>query len=175
MTTIVIFLSALSSRLKQIRPLNQAEQETFKNMTCRFRTVEYDQQLFKDYVIDQIELKKNKKDLETESAKRIVVAFDFFSSHFANKDETYLLKMLDTIQNASCTTHLVKDESEAFQIFNFQNNRGKKPSNLEIIKALFMFNVHLYCGEKKEDLIEEIKNRFAAIYRSISSTIVKPF
>lgn len=172
MTTIVIFLSALFNRLKQIRPLNENEQETFediikRNSTYRFETVDYDKQLFKDYVIDQI--KKDKKGLETESAKRIVTAFDFFSSQLADKDESYLLKMLDTVQNASCTTHPVKDESEAIQMFIFQNNRGKKPSNLEIIKAQFMFNVHLYGGGEKEALIEEIKNRFEKIYKSISS------
>ncbi len=172
MTTIVIFLSALFNRLQQIRPLKETEQETFediikRNSTYRFETVDYDKQLFKDYVIDQI--KKDKKGLETESAKRIVTAFDFFSSQLADKDETYLLKMLDTVQSASCTTHPVKDESEAIQMFIFQNNRGKKPSNLEIIKAQFMFNVHLYGGEEKEALIEEIKNRFEKIYKSISS------
>jgi hypothetical protein len=70
------------------------------------------------------------------------------------------LKMLETVQSASCTTHPVTDESEAIQMFIFQNNRGKKPSNLEIIKAQFMFNVHLYGGEEKESLIDEIKSRF---------------
>ncbi|UCS95538.1 DUF262 domain-containing HNH endonuclease family protein [Echinicola marina] len=172
MTTIVIFLSALFTRLKQIRPLTEKEEESFEDIikrksTYRFETVDYDKQLFKDYVIDQI--KKDKNGLETESAIRIVTAFDFFTSHLADKDESYLLKMLDTIQNASCTTHPVKDESEAIQMFIFQNNRGKKPSNLEIIKAQFMFNVHLYGGEEKEALIEEIKTRFEKIYKSISS------
>jgi len=172
LTTIVIFLSALFARIKQIRPLNETEQETFediikRNSTYRFETVEYDKQLFKDYVIDQT--KKDKNGLETASAKRIVNAFDFFTSQLENKDESYLLKMLNTVQNATCTTHLVKDESEAIQMFIFQNNRGKKPSNLEIIKAQFMFNVYLYGGEEKESLIEEIKNRFEKIYKSISS------
>jgi len=52
-------------------------------------------------------------------------------------------------------------------MFIFQNNRGKDPSNLEIIKAQFMFNIHLYGGEAKDALIEEIKNRFEKIYESI--------
>jgi len=172
MTTVVIFLSALFNRLKGIRPLYESEQEIFediikRNSTYRFDTVDYDKQFFKDYVIDQI--KKDKNGLETESAKRIVAAYDFFTIKLAGKEESYLLKMLDTIQNASCTTHPVKDESEAIQMFIFQNSRGKKPSNLEIIKAQFMFNVHLYGGEEKEALIEEIKNRFEKIYKSISS------
>ena len=147
LTTIIIFLSALFTRLKAIRQLSESEDECFEDIikrksAYRFGTVGYDNQLFKDYVIDQS--KKNKNGLETESAKRIVNAFDFFSHHFAGKDEEYLLKMLETVQGSSCTTHPVRDESEAIQMFIFQNNRGKKPSNLEIIKAQFMFNVHLY-------------------------------
>ncbi|MCD8411943.1 DUF262 domain-containing protein [Tenacibaculum finnmarkense genomovar finnmarkense] len=172
MTTIVIFLSALFSRLKEIRPLNDAEEEIFEDIikrrnTYRFETVDYDKQLFKDYIIDQS--KKDKNGLETTSAKRIVEAFDFFTFIFSDKNEHYLLQMLNTVQNASCTTHPVKDESEAIQMFIFQNNRGKKPSNLEIIKAQFMFNVHLYGGEEKASLIDEIKTRFEKIYKSISS------
>ena len=172
LTTIVIFLSALFIRLKAFGQLSGPENESFediikRNSTYRFSTVGYDNQLFKDYVIDQI--KKDKNGLETQSAKRIVNAFDFFSQKFVGKDEVYLLKMLETVQGASCTTHPVSDESEAIQMFIFQNNRGKKPSNLEIIKAQFMFNVHLYGGEEKESLIEEIKSRFEKIYKSISS------
>lgn len=172
LTTIVIFLSALFSRLKSIRNLNENEIECFediikRNSTCRFETVDYDDQLFKDYVIEQT--KKNKNGLETESANRIVRAFDFFAKYLSDKDEQYLTKMLNVIQSASCTTHPVIDESEAIQMFIFQNNRGKKPSNLEIVKAQFMYNVHLYGGEEKDSLIKEIKNRFEKIYKSISA------
>lgn len=171
-TTIVIFLSALFSKLKKIRSLNESEQETFEDtirrkQTYQFATVDYDNQIFKDYVIDQSP--KDINGLETESAKRIVSAFDFFVLQLSNKDEAYLLKMLETIQNASCTTHLVKGESEAIQMFIFQNNRGKKPSNLEKIKAQIMFNVNHNGVEKKESLIDEIKSRFEKMYKSISS------
>jgi len=172
LTTIQIFLSALFKRLKTLKTLSEKEQETFediikRNSTCRFATVDYDNQLFKDYVINQS--KQDKNGLETESAKRIVSAFDFFTEQLKEKDEAYLTKMLEIVQSSSCTTHPVTDESEAIQMFIFQNNRGKKPSNLEIIKAQFMFNVHLYGGEEKESLIEEIKSRFEKIYKSISS------
>lgn len=126
MTTIVILLSALFSRLKQIRPLNENEQETFedvikRNSIYRFETVDEDDQFFKDYVIDQN--KNDRSDVKTASAKCIANAFDFFTSQFADKDESFLLKMLDTVQNASCTSHIVNDESEVLQLFAFQNNR----------------------------------------------------
>lgn len=172
MTTIVIFLSALFSCLKKLRQLKEAEQEAFediikRNSTYRFETVDYDDRFFKDCVIDQT--KKDRNGIKTVSAIRIATAFDFFTSKLKVKDEVYLLNMLDIIQNAHCTTHPVKDPSEAIQMFIFQNNRGKKPSNLEIIKAQFMFNVHLYGGDEKDGLINEIKERFEEIYKSISS------
>lgn len=56
-------------------------------------------------------------------------------------------------------------------MFIFQNSRGKRPSNLEIVKAQFMHQVHLHGSDKDEveSLIEEIKGRFEKIYKSISS------
>lgn len=172
LTTIIIFLSVLYSKLRKKRELIENEEVLFENMIKRrsnyiFSTVDYDNQLFKDYAIDQTKVDKN--GLETESAKRIVNAFDFFSKALDKKNEEYLLKMLKTISEASCSTHPVRNESEAIQMFIFQNNRGKKPSNLEIIKAQFMFNVHLYGGDEKDNLIIELKNRFEKIYKSISS------
>jgi len=97
-----------------------------------------------------------------------VEAFDFFSSKLTNKDEEYLLEMLDVLQKGSCTTHYVEDESQAIQMFLFQNNRGKKPTNLEVIKVQFMLNIHLYADERKEILLQDIKERFEKIYKSIS-------
>lgn len=172
LTTIIIFLSALFTRLKTIRNLTESEQEIYedtirRNSTYRFETVDYDNLLFKDYVINQN--KKDKNGIDTVSAKRIIKAFDFFVNIFSSQNEKYLTNMLNAIHKASCTTHPVKDESEAIQMFIFQNDRGKKPSNLEIIKAQFMFNVHLYGGEEKDELIIDIKERFEKIYKSISS------
>lgn len=172
LTTIVIFLSALFSKLDKLRHRSEKENEYFEDMvkrnsTIRFTTVDYDNQIFIDYVINRS--KKDRIGLETESAKRIVDAFDYFSKQLENKNEKYLTDMLETIRMASCTTHIVKNEAESIQMFIFQNNRGKDPSDLEIIKAQFMYSIHLKGGEEKESLISEIKNRFAKIYKCISA------
>lgn len=174
LTTIVIFLSALFAKLKSIRDLSEEEEVCYEDMVkrrsaIRFWTVDYDNQVFIDYVIDQ-----NKSDhngLETESSRRIVRAFDFFKKYLSDKSEEYLTKMLSIVGGATCTTHPVQNESEAIQMFIFQNSRGKRPSNLEIVKAQFMHQVHLNGNGKDEvdSLIEEIKGRFEKIYKSISS------
>lgn len=171
LTTIVILLSAIFSRIVQIRPLSEEERELRedciqRNSTYRFETVDYDRQLFNDYVIDQN--KSDRNQITTVSGSRFITAFDYFRSHFVNKEMIYLKDLLDAVQYASCTTHEVTGEAEAIQMFIFQNNRGKKPSNLEIIKARFMYTVNLFGGEETPGLSEEIKNRFERIYKSIS-------
>ena len=178
LTTTVIFISALYKCLKEIRKseslrdfdddLYVAYCNTIKQGTSyRFATVEYDNQLFRDYVIDQTIHTRN--DIDTVSKKRIADASDYFCSKLSNKTEEELLQFLKAITNASCTTHVVKDESEAVQMFIFQNNRGKKPTNLEIIKAQFMYNIHLYASiEDKQYILSEITERFEYIYKSIS-------
>lgn len=178
LTTTVIFISALYKRLKEIRKIENIKDfdddlyvaycNTIKQGTMyRFSTVEYDNQLFRDYVIDQVIYNRN--EIDTISKKRIANAFDFFCSKFADKTEAELLSLLKAIINASCTTHVVKDETEAVQMFIFQNNRGKKPTNLEIVKAQFMYNIHLYAPiEDKKELLAEIAKCFEHIYQSIA-------
>ena len=172
LTTIVIFLAALFARLKETRDLSEDEQFCYEDMVRRgsirrFTTVDYDNQFFIDYVIEQTRTDQN--GIETESARRIAKAFNFFKRQLSDKSDEYLARMLSNISKSTCTTHLVQNESEAIQMFLFQNDRGKRPSNLEIVKAQFMYNVHLHSNNDKEALIEEIKNRFEDIYRAISS------
>ena len=178
LTTTVIFLSALYKRLKQIRNIEKVDDfdddlyilycNTIKQRRqYRFSTVSYDNQMFRDYVIDQTI--HNRNEIDTVSKERIANAFDFFCNELADKTEEELLQLLEAMTKASCTTHVVKDESEAVQMFIFQNNRGKKPTNLEIIKAQFMYDIHLYApvGDK-QNLLSEITERFEHIYKSIS-------
>lgn len=172
LTTIIIFLSAIFEKLKSTRELTIHEKMSYENMIERygiikFSTVDYDDQIFVDYIINKT--RKNKTNIETQSAKRFISAFDYFRDYLEGKDDQYLTTMLKNISEASCTTHQVSSESEAIQMFIFQNNRGKKPSTLEIIKAQFMYNVHLYAGNNADGIINTIKNRFEKIYKSISS------
>ena len=172
LTTIVIFLCALFAKLKSIRGLSEKEVMLKEDMIQRrsaigFSTVDYDNHLFMDYVIRQT--KSDHNGLDTTSSQRIVTAFDFFKNELSGKSESYLTRMLSIIEKAACTTHLIQNESEAIQMFIFQNNRGKRPSNLEIVKAQFMYHVHLYGEDDKDVLVKEIKDRFVSIYKSICS------
>ena len=178
LTTTVIFISALYKCLKEIRKseslrdfdddLYVAYCNTIKQgASYRFSTVEYDNQMFRDYVIDQTI--HNRNEIDTVSKERIANAFDFFCNKLSDKTEEELLLLLEAITEASCTTHVVKDAAEAVQMFIFQNNRGKKPTKLEIIKAQFMYHIHLHApAEETESILADMTERFEHIYKSIS-------
>lgn len=181
LTTVVIFISALCKRLKEIENIANTDGLSYidsdlyrfyvdsikSGYRYMFSTVEYDNQMFRDYVIEQ--RIHNRNGMDTVSKERIADAFDYFCNELANKSEDELLQLSDAIINASCTAHVVTDECEAVQMFMFQNNRGKKPTNLEIIKAQFMYHIHLYAPvEDKQHIISEITERFERIYQSIA-------
>lgn len=113
LTTIVIFLSALFTKLGSLRGLTEQEEVIYENMIKRksnykFSTILYDNLLFREYVIDQT--KQNNNSIDAMSANRIVNAFDFFSNEFNDKDEIYLTKMLKTVSKALCLTYSDKPE-----------------------------------------------------------------
>lgn len=138
LTTITIFLCALFNRLKELRELSEDECDLYEDMikrrsTYKFSTVHYDNQLFRDYVIDTV--KKDYYGIETSSGKRIVAAYDYFVEKLSSMELDKIEALLNAVTSSSCTTHIVKSEAEAIQMFIFQNNRGKRPSHLEVIKA----------------------------------------
>lgn len=181
LTTVVIFIAALYKKLLEIKGVAKVEdlgndlcelyRDTIKHDNhYHFSTVKYDNRMFREYVIDQT-INWNSDDSDTLSKERIATAFSYFVKKLGDIEEDVLLKLLRAITHASCTTHVVKNESEAVQMFIFQNNRGKKPTNLEIIKAEFMYHIHLYASsEEKDNLFSEVTERFEHIYSSISLT-----
>lgn len=171
LTTITILACALFARLEQLRALTPEEVRLYGNVvregeTYHFNTVGYDNQLLRDYVVNRV--KKDRNGLDSVSQKRIVDAYDYFTRQLEGVGADEVARLLTEMFRANCTTHQVKDETEAIQMFIFQNNRGKRLSNLELIKAEFLYTLHLRGGEEKKELIKEVYGRFERIYTSIS-------
>ena len=172
LTTICIFLSALFASVKSQRELTEDEIEIYEDMIKRnsrykFSTVQYDDQLFRDYVVTNE--KKDHYGIETTSGRRLIDAYDYFMQKISDVPIERREALMRAVVYASCTTHIVNGEAEAIQMFIFQNDRGKKPSHLEVIKAQFMYHIHIFGGEETDALIQEVKSRFEHIYRSIST------
>ncbi|MBR4402870.1 MAG: DUF262 domain-containing protein [Flavobacteriales bacterium] len=129
LTTITLFIAALYQELKKKRELSEVEERNYRiikdGTRYGFSTVPNDNMLMRDYAIDH--KISNVGELDTLSQKRIVGAYDYFVDYLSRCEESKLTLLLDIILKSCCTTHVVNDETEAVQMFIFQNDRGKRP------------------------------------------------
>lgn len=171
LTTIIIFLSSAFEKIKKLNngELSAEELNIYKsiienNGEIKFSTVDYDNKLFKERVIYR---EKGVVKPDTQSQSRILEAVKYFNKKLEKETIENLINMVKIIINASCTLNEVLNQSEAVQMFIYQNDRGKHPTDLEIIKSLFMYNIH-DCSDNKINDLNYIKEKFETIYKNIS-------
>lgn len=113
LTTSVIFLSTLYRRLLQLRGLQSVEdlgrdlcatyRFTIKDGNqYRFSMVDYDNLMFRDYVIDQAS--HNRCDIDPLSKERIADGYDYFVAKFSGMEEEQFLDLHRVLTYATCTT-----------------------------------------------------------------------
>ena len=177
LTTVAICISALLNRIEEFNgQLNDDELTLKEDLLARrtkrqFHTVDYDDSVFAEYVIKAKPFDKEFiSTLETESQRRLLAAMHYFRTEFSKMEYEQLEAVMYAIADAECTTHVVSNQSEAVQMFIFQNARGKEPTKLEILKAKLMYYVHVYAEKEEErtSCLRLISDKFADIYRSIS-------
>ena len=171
LTTIIIFLSSVFEKIEKLNNGELASEELNiyksiieENGKIKFSTVDYDNKLFKERVIGR---EKGVIKPETQSQNRILNAVKYFNKKLEKETIENLTNMVKIITNASCTLNEVLNQSEAVQMFIYQNDRGKHPTDLEIIKSLFMYNVY-NCSDNKINDLNYIKEKFETIYKNIS-------
>lgn len=140
--------------------------DTRKN-TQKFCTVKNDNNFFLSEIIEYDE--NHKQEANTISRKNIRQAKKMFFDEIAKKETSEIIKWASLLQNASITIHTVSDKIKAAQIFAFQNDRGKKLTNLEIVKSYLILNI-LLSGQDKDKINQDIaflENDFSNIYLGI--------
>lgn len=173
LTTVVIFLACIYNKLKDIETYNNVAKNIYNEYLVntdsdqKYCTVTYDNNFFENIIIRQVQDKA-----DTKSRKRILEAFEFFTSELNKKDVSIedIIHWKDLIENAKITTDSVSDKAEATQLFTFQNDRGKDLTELEKLKSFLMFNIYLDCtisGKNPNSDITYIEKEFETIYQSL--------
>lgn len=124
--------------------------------------------MFQDYVIEG--RKEAKNSVKTLSQKRIVEVYDFFLKELQKVSDGAVHQLVAAVLNAYCSSVIVENEAEAMRIFIFENNRGKKLTNLDNLKSKLLIRISddtKLSEYKKDELLKEIIQRFENIYRSI--------
>lgn len=181
LTTCIIFFSTLVKALKHRHKEwdNDENADDIKNLLeditdhylkdirrnkQKFTTVPYDNNFFVDAVIEYKE-SVSEEDLTSKSRVAMYKARTYFERELKKASVQQMLSWISTLENASITTFIVKDKLQAAQIFAYQNDRGKKLTNLEILKAYFMLQI--FRIENNEDDIHYIEKAFEEIYHNI--------
>lgn len=173
LTTIIILLSVLNKLLK-----NDELKDIINFNNIKFSTVEYDDEDFKKYIflneLDKFnslkEFRESKIITNTESIRRVIEAYLYFKDELVNKNVEKLQKLAETITQAKCTMNTINSKVEATQIFIFENNRGKSPTNLEITKTKLMYFIYNNFEKNiSEILLKEVDNTFGKIYKKITT------
>ena len=173
LTTIIILLSVLNNLLKNEELKNIID---FNNI--KFSTVKYDKEDFQKYIfsneLDKFnnlkEFRESKVITNTESIRRVIEAYLYFKDKLVNENVEKLKKLAETITQAKCTMNTINSKVEATQIFIFENNRGKSPTNLEITKTKLMYFIYNNFEKSiSEILLKEVDNTFGEIYKKITT------
>ena len=181
LTTCIIFFSTLVNALKHRHEEwdNNENADDIKNLLeditdyylkdirrnkQKFMTVPYDNNFFVDAVIEYKE-SVSEEDLTSKSQKAMYNARTYFETELKKASVQQMLSWISTLENASITTFIVKDKLQAAQIFAYQNDRGKKLTNLEVLKAYFMLQI--FTVERCVDDIKYVEMAFEEIYKKI--------
>ncbi|WP_286033034.1 DUF262 domain-containing protein [Brachyspira pilosicoli] len=162
LTTIVIFMASIINIMNKNNILDNDIKDIYDSIKNKFSTVSFDNNNF----IKIIENNISKRDLITLSQKRMHNAYKIFTNELKNKKDK-LKDMFDIIMKSRCSEYVVSTKSQAVQMFIYENDRGKNPTNLDILKSLFIHTIYIN-SNKKEEIINDISSKFEEIFKSIS-------
>ena len=133
LTTVEICISALLSRIEELNGELDDDELTLKeDILARrarrhFHTVDYDEPVFTEYVIDAKPFDREFiSTLETESQRRLLSAMLYFRNEFSKMEYGQLKSILFAIADADCTTYEVSSPAESEHAFMFPNASVKR-------------------------------------------------
>lgn len=171
LTTSVLFIAAALSFLEKNKELLDEPslklESLYRNFIFdkddgvhKFNTIQEDNAFFRSVI-----LKKSNGNISegSPSSKRLKEAYDFFTNEVKADEWVMLLKVLI---NAKVMVYSVQDSADATLIFELQNDRGKRLTDLEALKSYLMHLVYLH-AKNPNDSLSIVQTHFSNIYRHI--------
>ena len=171
LTTIIIFMSTLISRLRELSSSEEESEdidllyETYvkHRRQYKLRALEEDNDFFHSYILED---KNGKNFIRTPAQRRLYEAKEFFKNRLFPLSKLALQELKTKIdEHSRILVYSVKDTAEATLIFETTNDRGKGLTNLEKIKSFMMYKSYVASDESPEDLLTKIRTRFSDIYK----------
>ncbi len=111
---------------------------------------------------------KTTSNFETPSQQRLFKAKKYFKKELSTLNIKDIERMYDVLINADVIIYVVNKISDATQIFELLNDRGRQLTKLEGIKSFLMYRIGcLKSTDNGEQSINFIQENFSYIYRTI--------
>jgi hypothetical protein len=171
LTTSVVFIaSALELAQKGVISLDARDTRLLKrafiqddDAECqKFHTIQEDEPFFQSSIMRTSAAEPEVKHL-TPSSKRLNAARTYFQQAVKPSEWPLLLKAL---REARVMVYVVNSSADATQIFELQNDRGKRLTDLEALKSFLMHAIYLN-AKTPEDKLRAIQSNFSRIFRTI--------
>jgi hypothetical protein len=172
MTTSVVFIATALQLHKHGHPTLESEKPPLLNRYFihdqdtgqqKFRTIQEDEPFFQSTILG---ISSAKPTVDSPSSRRLQAATNYFREHVRSGEWERLIAALRT---AKVMVYAVASAEDATQIFELQNDRGKRLTNLEAMKSFLMHSIYLNSPQKVEDRLAAIQTQFANIYRTVES------
>ncbi|NOR44376.1 MAG: DUF262 domain-containing protein, partial [Candidatus Delongbacteria bacterium] len=126
----------------------------------KFHTIKEDNPFFRTQILG---MKESEVTEGSPSSYRLKEAFEYFLKSVQDDEWEDLIYALVT---AKLIIYSVENSADATLIFELQNDRGKKLTDLESLKSYLMHLIYLNAKNPEEGL-QEIQTQFSNIYRNI--------
>jgi uncharacterized protein with ParB-like and HNH nuclease domain len=103
--------------------------------------------------------------IETPSQKKLLFAKTYFYDNLSKLTDEKLEHIYDVLTNAEIILYVVNKISDATQIFELLNDRGRRLTELEGIKSFLMYKISSLHLKEFDQPINDIQGNFSSIYR----------
>jgi len=168
LTTIMIFMKILIDKLNK-NSSKKITNKTFARYICDGENYKLElENEDNSFLHNTILRDNNTSSLETPSQKNLFEAKEFFNKRLSNVNLETLERLFDVLTKADVILYVVDKISDATQIFELLNDRGRRLTNLEGVKSFLMYRIGcLNLKDNGEQSINNIQDNFSSIYRII--------
>lgn len=171
LTTLVIFMRAMINVSKEAKILSSEDHNSLeevyikKNKVIKLKTVSYDNDFFEAVIINN---NNENNGFTTPSQERIIGAKEFFLKKL-NAESNLLPNILDKIKRTTLNVITLSEKKQAALMFELQNNRGIHLTDLERVKAYFIYQIYINSSKQETNSnIKIISDMFNDIYLHIN-------
>jgi Protein of unknown function DUF262 len=132
--------------------------------TRKFRTIDDDDPFFEQMMLRNETTRP--QNFDTPSQRRLLDAKVYFTKDLKRFSSEVLQRLLATLAESLILVYAVESNLEATQIFELQNDRGKRLTDLEALKSYLMHSLYLHAGADSETDLKNVQTCFSRIYRA---------